>query len=133
MIYRFNTKALTKQQINEQLLVLDAKAGTSARATHYEGEDLVVTWPPSMHSLPPAKKGRGMFPKLQGAAAALGQLHHSLEDRADKFLGRVSAVETKGSAVFDKANAKLDAGEASLGEVDQILLDLEKATNGPPA
>lgn len=72
-----------------------------------------------------------MTPKVQGIASALSKLHHNLDSRADKLMARIETVDQHSDTAFKGAHVRLDQSEASLGEVDAMLADLEKTNGGP--
>lgn len=74
-----------------------------------------------------------MTPKLQALPKALGMLRHSIEHDADKLYDRISQVEERKTRAFTRSHGILDVTEKGIGEVEQFVEELEKATNaGPP-
>ena len=68
--------------------------------------------------------------KAQGLPGKLAKFMHGVEFDAGKLSDRIDGLETRKGAAFSKAAERLDATEANIGEVEQFVTDLEKATNG---
>jgi hypothetical protein len=70
------------------------------------------------------------LPNLAGVTSAFDKLRHGIEARADKMLKRVEAIDAKADTVFKNADAKLDAHDQGLGEIDHYLDALDHVGNG---
>lgn len=67
------------------------------------------------------------MPNLAGVTGAFDKMRHGIEDRAQKFMNRIEAVDARADAVFKKGDDKLDAHHESLKEVDGFLDQLDVA------
>jgi hypothetical protein len=68
--------------------------------------------------------------KAQGLPGKLAKFMHGVEFDAGKLSDRIDGLETRKGVAFSRAAERLDATETNIGEVEQFVRDLEKATNG---
>ena len=68
--------------------------------------------------------------KAQGLPGKLAKFMHGVEFDAGKLSDRIDGLEARKGAAFSKASERLDVTETNIGEVEQFVTDLEKATNG---
>jgi hypothetical protein len=68
--------------------------------------------------------------KAQGLPGKLARFMHGVEFDAGKLSDRIDGLEARKGAAFSKAGERLDVTETNIGEVEQFVTDLEKATNG---
>ena len=73
-----------------------------------------------------------MTPKFRSVVAAMGRMQFKLDDMADKYLGRMPALEQRAEDVFKKMNSQLDTSvSAPINDMEAFVKELEK-TNSPP-
>lgn len=72
------------------------------------------------------------MPNLQAVGAELAKLQSEAEDDARKFIDGLAATRARKATVFDKARQSQAGLDQGLADINSMLDDLDKATNGPP-
>lgn len=72
------------------------------------------------------------MPNLQAVGSELARLQSESEDDARKFIDGLAATRARKQATFDKARQSQAGLDQGLADINAMLDDLDKATNGPP-
>ncbi len=73
------------------------------------------------------------MPNLQAGGPELAKLQSEIEDYARKFVENLAATRARKQNTFDAARKHVASADQALSDINAMLDDLDKATNGPPA
>jgi uncharacterized protein involved in exopolysaccharide biosynthesis len=73
------------------------------------------------------------MPNLQAVGPELAKLQSEIEDEARKFIDGIAATRARKQNTFDHARKQVAAADAALSDINALLDELDKATNGPPS
>lgn len=66
---------------------------------------------------------------LQGIGQKLAKLRHDAELDASKIGERVDTISARKDAAVSKVHTGLDGQERDIADIEQFVVDMEKATN----